>query len=145
MRSAYDEIMAAGIKRQHEPPKIVGDLLQSEIAEKQARSIKYQITPAKLPLAKDIDDFDFTGTPVNEGLLPVAVMHGLELSAHFLHGGRQNPVVERSAIPQGSRLAGQNRHIMPRIIDRLATAEVTFVLADLDAVLPDHDTIGIGV
>lgn len=33
MRSAYDEVMAAGIKRQHEPPRIVGDLLQSEIAE----------------------------------------------------------------------------------------------------------------
>jgi DNA replication protein DnaC len=44
MRSAYDEVMAAGIKRQHEPPRIVGDLLQSEIAEKQARSIKYQMT-----------------------------------------------------------------------------------------------------
>ena len=69
MRSAYDEIMASGIKRQHEPPRIVGDLLQSEIAEKQARSIKYQITVAKLPLAKDIDDFDFTDTPVNEGLV----------------------------------------------------------------------------
>ena len=69
MRSAYDEIMASGIKRQHEPPRIVGDLLQSEIAEKQARSIKYQIAVAKLPLAKDIDDFDFTGTPVNEGLV----------------------------------------------------------------------------
>ena len=39
MRSAYDEIMASGIKRQHQPPGIVGDLLQSEIAEKQARSI----------------------------------------------------------------------------------------------------------
>lgn len=33
MRSAYDAVMAAGIKRQHEPPRIVGDLLQSEIAE----------------------------------------------------------------------------------------------------------------
>ena len=27
MRSAYDEVMAAGIKRQHEPTRIVGDLL----------------------------------------------------------------------------------------------------------------------
>jgi DNA replication protein DnaC len=69
MRSAYDEVMAAGIKRQHEPPRIVGDLLQSEIAEKQARSIRYQMTIAKLPLAKDIDAFDFTGTPINEGLV----------------------------------------------------------------------------
>ena len=29
MRTAYDEIMASSIKRQHEPPKIVGDLLPS--------------------------------------------------------------------------------------------------------------------
>ncbi|WP_307953489.1 IS21-like element helper ATPase IstB [Sinorhizobium medicae] len=35
MRSAYYEVMGNGIKRQHEPPRIVGDLLQSEIAEKQ--------------------------------------------------------------------------------------------------------------
>jgi DNA replication protein DnaC len=69
MRSVYDEVMAAGIKRQHEPPRIVGDLLQSEIAEKQARSIRYQMTIAKLPLAKDLDQFNFGGTPINESLV----------------------------------------------------------------------------
>jgi DNA replication protein DnaC len=69
MRGAYDEIMATAIKRQHEPPRVVGDLLSAEIAEKQARSIKYQLTVAKLPLAKDIDDFDFADTPVNEALV----------------------------------------------------------------------------
>ena len=69
MRGAYDEVMATGIKRQHEPPRIVGDLLSAEISEKQARSIKYQLTVAKLPLAKDIEDFDFDGTPVNEALM----------------------------------------------------------------------------
>ena len=46
MRAAYDEVMASGIKRRHEPPRIVGDLLSAEIAEKQARSIKYQLTIA---------------------------------------------------------------------------------------------------
>src|SRR3954462_9017364 len=69
MRAAYDEVMATGIKRRHEPPRIIGDLLSAEIAEKQARSIKYQLTIAKLPLAKDIDDFDFTGTPINQALV----------------------------------------------------------------------------
>jgi hypothetical protein len=69
MRAAYDEVMATGIKRRHEPPRILGDLLSAEIAEKQARSIKYQLTIAKLPLAKDIDEFDFLGTPVNEALV----------------------------------------------------------------------------
>src|SRR5690606_9665347 len=68
MRSSYDEIMGNGIKRQHEPPRIVGDLLQAEISEKQARSIKYQLTVARLPLAKDIENFEFAETPVNEGL-----------------------------------------------------------------------------
>jgi len=69
MRLAYDEVMTTGIKRQHEPPQIVGDLLKAEIAEKQARSIKYQLTIAKLPLAKDVDGFAFPDTPVNEGLV----------------------------------------------------------------------------
>jgi DNA replication protein DnaC len=69
MQTAYDEVMGTGIKRQYEPSRIVGDLLSAEIAEKQARSIKYQLTTAKLPLAKDLDDFDFTGTPVNEALV----------------------------------------------------------------------------
>ncbi|MET3583789.1 hypothetical protein ABID19_006855 [Mesorhizobium robiniae] len=30
---------------------------------------KYQLTVAKLPIAKDIDEFDFDGTPVNEVLV----------------------------------------------------------------------------
>ncbi|MGA0608586.1 IS21-like element helper ATPase IstB [Phenylobacterium sp. VNQ135] len=69
MRQAYDEVMSAGLKRQHPPPQIVGDLLKAEIAEKQARSIKYQMTIAKLPLAKDIAGFDFSGGPINEALV----------------------------------------------------------------------------
>ena len=69
MRAAYDELMATAIKRQYEPARIIGELLAAEIAEKQARSIKYQMTIAKLPLAKDIDDFDFTGTPINQTLV----------------------------------------------------------------------------
>jgi len=69
MKDAYDEALATAIKRKHEPQRLVGDLLKAEISEKQARSIKYQMTIAKLPLAKDIDDFAFNGTPINESLV----------------------------------------------------------------------------
>jgi DNA replication protein DnaC len=69
MKAAFDEIMATAVKRQHEPQRIVGDLLNAEINEKQARSIKYQLTIAKLPLAKDLDDFQFEGTPINQTLV----------------------------------------------------------------------------
>ena len=69
MRSAYDETLATALKRKHEPQRFVGDLLKAEISEKQARSIKYQLTVAKLPLAKDVDDFAFKDTPINEALV----------------------------------------------------------------------------
>jgi DNA replication protein DnaC len=69
MKAAFDEIIGTAVKRQHEPTRIVGDLLTAEISEKQARSVRYQITIAKLPLAKDVDDFAFAGTPINETLV----------------------------------------------------------------------------
>ena len=69
MKAAFDEVIATAVKRQHEPQRFVGDLLTAEITEKQARSIKYQITIAKLPLAKDIDDFVFDDATINEALV----------------------------------------------------------------------------
>src|SRR5713101_2528744 len=69
MKAAFDEIMATAVKRQQEPQRIVGDLLNAEISEKQARSIKYQLTIAKLPLAKELADFQFECTPINQTLV----------------------------------------------------------------------------
>ncbi len=69
MRGAYDEIITAAIKREHEPQRVIGDLLTAEINEKKARSIKYQMTIARMPLAKEIDEFTFEDTPVNETLI----------------------------------------------------------------------------
>src|SRR6202140_4343268 len=69
MKGACYETLASAIKRKHEPQRFVGDLLKAEISEKQARSIRYQLTIAKLPLAKDVDDFAFNGTPINENLV----------------------------------------------------------------------------
>jgi DNA replication protein DnaC len=69
MRAAYDKLMATALKRGYEPARVIGELLAAEITEKQARSIKYQMTLAKLPLAKDLDGFAFAGTPINEGLV----------------------------------------------------------------------------
>jgi DNA replication protein DnaC len=69
MKAAYDEIVSTAVKRQHEPQRVVSDLLGAELSEKQARSIKYQIAIAKLPFAKEVEEFTFDGTPVNETLV----------------------------------------------------------------------------
>ena len=69
MRAAYDEVLTTAVKRQHEPQQIIADLLTAEIREKQVRSIKYQMTIAKLPLAKELEEFDLKATEVNETLI----------------------------------------------------------------------------
>jgi len=69
MRAAYDEIVTTGVKRQHGVEKLIGALLKAEIAAKQARSINYQMGIAKLPLAKELADLDFDGTPINGELV----------------------------------------------------------------------------
>ena len=43
--------------------------MTAEIREKQARSVKYQMTIAKLPLAKELEEFDFDTAEVNETLI----------------------------------------------------------------------------
>ena len=40
MKAAFDEIMTTAVKRQHEPQRIVGDLLNAEISEKHATRIR---------------------------------------------------------------------------------------------------------
>jgi DNA replication protein DnaC len=69
MRASYDEIIATGVKRQHPLDRVIGALLKAEIAEKHARSIRYQLGIARLPLAKEIEDFVFKGTPINADLV----------------------------------------------------------------------------
>ncbi len=69
MKAGYDEIVSTAVKRQHEPQRVIGDLLAAELNEKQARSIKYQMTIARMPFAKEIEEFGFKDTPINETLV----------------------------------------------------------------------------
>ena len=66
MKATFDEILAAGIRTRATPDKILCDLLEAEVAERKARSIRYRMGLAKFPVDKDLDRFDFTVSPVNE-------------------------------------------------------------------------------
>lgn len=69
MRAAYDDIVSVGIKRKHGLERILGALLKAQIEDKHARSIRYQMGIAKLPLAKEIADLTFDDTPINADLV----------------------------------------------------------------------------
>jgi len=77
--------------------------------------------------------------------LAIAVVRALQLAPNTLQAGRQQPVFERSAVAQRAGLPGEHRHVVPGIVDRLATAEATSMFADDRAVLADYDAIGISL
>ena len=69
MRAAYDETMRAGIQHKRSPAEIFGELLKAELAEKTARSIRYQMSAAQFPVMKHLAEFNFDPTPINEVLV----------------------------------------------------------------------------
>src|SRR4029450_2261876 len=77
--------------------------------------------------------------------LPIAVVDNGKLAPYTFHRGRQHPVLEGRAVAQGAGFAGEHWHVMPGIVDRLATAERARMLGDNPTVLADHDAGGIGV
>lgn len=81
MRSIIDEVLATGIKQRSTPDKILLDLLEAELAERKARSIKYQMGLAKFPVIKDLDRFDFDSSPVDEVQIH-SLMEGRFLAEH---------------------------------------------------------------
>lgn len=66
MRSVLDEVLVTGTRQRSTPEKILLELLIAEQAERKAKSIRYRLGQAKFPVAKDLDQFDFSASPVNE-------------------------------------------------------------------------------
>jgi DNA replication protein DnaC len=66
MKSVFDEVLASGIKQRATPEKMLLDLLEIEIGERTAKSIRYRLGLARFPVDKDLDRFDFSTSPVNE-------------------------------------------------------------------------------
>jgi DNA replication protein DnaC len=74
MAQAFDQAVTTGIRRNRSAMEILTELLKAEAAHRNAASIRYRMTAAKMPVIKDLDGFVFTGTPINEGL--VKSLHG---------------------------------------------------------------------
>ena len=69
MRAAYDEVIAAGLRAQHPVQRIIGELLLAQLADNRARSTAYRIGVARFPVMKNLAEFDFSVSPVNQGLV----------------------------------------------------------------------------
>ena len=69
MRLNYDEIVTAGRQRKRGFEAILCDLLAAEIADKKARSMRYQMTIAKMPVVKELSAFDHAASCVEATMI----------------------------------------------------------------------------
>lgn len=76
--------------------------------------------------------------------LAVAVRLSLELALNTAQGRWQIPLPEGRPVTQGTGLAGQNRDVMERIVDRPGTAKGAIVPAYDLTILPAFQPVGIG-
>jgi len=66
MKGVLDELLATAQKQRATPEKMLLDFLEAELAERNVRSIRYRLGLARFPVAKDLDQFDFGASPVDE-------------------------------------------------------------------------------
>ncbi len=69
MRSAYDEVMGNGSNGSTNRHASSGISCSRRSPRSRHAPFDTSSTIAKLPLAKDIDEFDFADTPINEALV----------------------------------------------------------------------------
>ena len=66
MASALEESLTALSQKKLAPTSWLAQLLQAEVADRQARSYQYQLRLARFPMPRDLDSFDFRESLVNE-------------------------------------------------------------------------------
>ena len=69
MAQAADELHQQGVPSYEAAQHILGSLLKAEMAEREIRSINYQVKTAKFPVYRDLTGFDFSQGTVNEPLV----------------------------------------------------------------------------
>jgi DNA replication protein DnaC len=69
MVAVFDEVVTQGIRRSTAIQDMLVSLCQAEVAERQARSVRYQMGIAKFPVHKNLDTFRFADAQVNEELI----------------------------------------------------------------------------
>jgi DNA replication protein DnaC len=101
MLAVYDEVLEEGRRSRSTADKTLLRLLTAEVAERRARSRNYRLAQARFPSVKELDSFEFAGTPVNEA----QVRHLHEGGLVDGHGNRRRMPWMRGR----ARMPGQER------------------------------------
>ena len=117
MASALEESLTALSQKKLAPTSWLEQLLQAEIADRQARSYQYQLRLASFPMPRDLDSFDFQESAVNE--TQIRQLHTGEYLATarnivFVGGTGTGKTHLATALARAGRPEGQARAVLQR-------------------------------
>jgi DNA replication protein DnaC len=69
MAQVYDELMDQGIRRKASLGTLLHQLMNAEIKHRQIKAIQHRMRFARFPEQKDVHDFVFTDSPINQELV----------------------------------------------------------------------------
>ena len=69
MAQAVDELARQGSPAYRNAQEMLGTLIKAEMAEREVRSIGYQMKVARFPAYRDLASFDFSQSAANEALI----------------------------------------------------------------------------
>jgi DNA replication protein DnaC len=69
MAQAVDELARQGSPAYRNAQEMLGTLIKAEMAEREVRSISYQMKAARFPAYRDLASFDFSQSEANEALI----------------------------------------------------------------------------
>jgi hypothetical protein len=84
MATAWNELLAEGPRRPMQPEAWLDRLIEAELADRQVRSLRYQLKAARFPTHRDLTSIDWAETPLPQAQIQLLATAGFMASAHNL-------------------------------------------------------------
>lgn len=84
MATAWSELLAEGPRRPMQPEAWLDRLIEAELADRQVRSLRYQLKAARFPTHRDLTGIDWAETPLPQAQIQLLATAGFMASAHNL-------------------------------------------------------------
>ena len=84
MATAWSELLAEGPRRPIQPEAWLDRLIEAELADRQVRSLRYQLKAARFPVHRDLTGIDWTETPLPQVQIQQLATAGFMETAHNL-------------------------------------------------------------
>ena len=84
MATAWSELLAEGPRRPSQPEAWIDRLIEAELADRQVRSLRYQLKSARFPVHRDLTGIDWAETPLPQAQIQQLASAAFMETAHNL-------------------------------------------------------------